>query len=208
MIPGYAIPSAFATSGTLTHDSDDDGIVDNLDLCPTQPETYNGFLDSDGCPDSFYSKLDSDMDGILDVFDECPLEPETYNKFKDGDGCPDSTSYITAGAILGDGLRPIFEDSINNIIPEHEKDADGDGIDDRWDACVDEPEIYNDYLDTDGCPDSVGVFSYVFPDADGDGTDDRWDQCLKEPEKYNGFLDWDGCFDVPSIISDGLIDSD
>ena len=44
-----------------------------LDLCPNQPETYNGFLDDDGCPDTFDSKLDSDMDGILDVFDACPL---------------------------------------------------------------------------------------------------------------------------------------
>ena len=26
-------------------------------------------------------------------------------------------------------------------------DADGDGIDDRWDACDDEPENFNNYLD-------------------------------------------------------------
>ena len=26
-------------------------IVDYIDLCPTQPETFNGIDDKDGCPD-------------------------------------------------------------------------------------------------------------------------------------------------------------
>jgi len=34
------------------HDSDGDGITDGVDSCPTQPETFNGFEDSDGCPDT------------------------------------------------------------------------------------------------------------------------------------------------------------
>jgi len=33
-------------------DSDNDGILDNVDDCPTQAETINGFEDSDGCPDT------------------------------------------------------------------------------------------------------------------------------------------------------------
>jgi outer membrane protein OmpA-like peptidoglycan-associated protein len=32
-------------------DSDGDGILDKDDKCPNQPETKNGFEDSDGCPD-------------------------------------------------------------------------------------------------------------------------------------------------------------
>lgn len=32
-------------------DSDNDGIRDSFDDCPLEPETYNGFEDSDGCPD-------------------------------------------------------------------------------------------------------------------------------------------------------------
>ena len=35
------------------------------------------------------------------------------------------------------------------------KDMDRDGIPDRKDACTDGPEIYNDYMDEDGCPDRV-----------------------------------------------------
>jgi hypothetical protein len=32
-------------------DSDNDGIFDDYDECPTQSETINNYLDSDGCPD-------------------------------------------------------------------------------------------------------------------------------------------------------------
>lgn len=33
-------------------DSDGDGIPDSKDQCPNEPETYNGYQDSDGCPDT------------------------------------------------------------------------------------------------------------------------------------------------------------
>lgn len=33
-------------------DSDGDGLIDKLDKCPTEPETVNGFEDTDGCPDT------------------------------------------------------------------------------------------------------------------------------------------------------------
>jgi len=33
-------------------DTDGDGIADANDACPTQPETYNGYQDGDGCPDT------------------------------------------------------------------------------------------------------------------------------------------------------------
>jgi hypothetical protein len=33
-------------------DPDHDGIRGACDLCPNEPETYNGLLDADGCPDS------------------------------------------------------------------------------------------------------------------------------------------------------------
>jgi OmpA-OmpF porin, OOP family len=65
-------------------DSDGDGVADNLDLCPNDPEDRDGFEDGDGCPDP-----DNDKDGIPDVDDKCPNEPETYNGFEDADGCPD-----------------------------------------------------------------------------------------------------------------------
>jgi uncharacterized protein YfaS (alpha-2-macroglobulin family) len=37
---------------TNNFDRDGDGIPDSVDRCPTEPETYNGLNDADGCPDS------------------------------------------------------------------------------------------------------------------------------------------------------------
>ena len=38
--------------GPAGADSDRDGIGDSVDRCPDAPETYNGYADEDGCPDS------------------------------------------------------------------------------------------------------------------------------------------------------------
>ncbi len=65
-------------------DRDGDGIVDQADRCPTEPEDHDGFEDADGCPDP-----DNDRDGFSDAVDKCPGEPETKNGFEDDDGCPD-----------------------------------------------------------------------------------------------------------------------
>lgn len=44
---------AFGNAGGAgTKDTDLDGITDDLDACPAEPETVNGYIDEDGCPDS------------------------------------------------------------------------------------------------------------------------------------------------------------
>jgi OmpA-OmpF porin, OOP family len=65
-------------------DRDGDGIKDDVDRCPDEPEDRDGFQDADGCPDP-----DNDGDGILDIDDLCPNEPEDKDGFEDADGCPD-----------------------------------------------------------------------------------------------------------------------
>ena len=72
--------------GCPTRDKDGDGIPDAVDKCPSEPETVNGFQDSDGCPDTV---PDSDGDGIDDLKDKCKDEPEDKDGFQDEDGCPD-----------------------------------------------------------------------------------------------------------------------
>ena len=82
------------------------------------------------------------------------------------------------------------------------------------DLCPNISETYNNFKDTDGCPDSIDtieLFSYQLPDNDNDGIDDRWDQCLDESENYNGFADTDGCPDIIGISNSqisSVIDSD
>ena len=48
-------------------DRDKDGIPDDADRCPDQPEDKDGIEDYDGCPDP-----DDDGDGIPDTEDACP----------------------------------------------------------------------------------------------------------------------------------------
>jgi hypothetical protein len=33
-------------------DTDGDRIADSIDQCPSEPETWNKYADTDGCPDS------------------------------------------------------------------------------------------------------------------------------------------------------------
>ena len=49
-----------------------------------EEEDFDGFEDSDGCPD-----LDNDGDGIPDARDLCPNSPEDKDGYQDADGCPD-----------------------------------------------------------------------------------------------------------------------
>jgi OOP family OmpA-OmpF porin len=56
-------------------DRDGDGIADNLDKCPDQPEDYNGVQDDDGCPDI----LETDKDHVVDN-PPVPGEPLTLEQ--------------------------------------------------------------------------------------------------------------------------------
>ena len=71
-------------------DTDGDGIPDDIDRCPLDPEDKDGFQDEDGCPDP-----DNDNDGIVDAMDACPNNPGPLENHgcpdmdSDGDGIPD-----------------------------------------------------------------------------------------------------------------------
>jgi outer membrane protein OmpA-like peptidoglycan-associated protein/opacity protein-like surface antigen len=127
-------------------DNDDDGIDNNKDLCPDDPEDFDGFEDQDGCPD-----LDNDKDGILDVNDKCPNDAEDIDSFHDEDGCPDPDND-------GDGILDINDKCPNDaedIDSFHDEDGcpdpdnDGDGILDINDKCPDTP--INTKVDSTGC---------------------------------------------------------
>jgi outer membrane protein OmpA-like peptidoglycan-associated protein len=66
-------------------DSDHDGIPDDIDACPNDPEDHLGSDPSDGCP----LPPDRDNDGVPDEYDRCPDQPEDKDGIDDGDGCPE-----------------------------------------------------------------------------------------------------------------------
>jgi len=66
-------------------DTDKDGLPDDVDLCPTDPEDGKPPNTDDGCP----ALPDRDGDGIPDSSDKCPDTPEDFDKIDDWDGCPE-----------------------------------------------------------------------------------------------------------------------
>ncbi|TVQ92532.1 MAG: OmpA family protein [Deltaproteobacteria bacterium] len=138
-------------------DSDGDGIPDKHDLCPHDPEDFDGFQDYDGCPE-----LDNDGDTFLDVDDLCPNDPEDFDGFEDTDGCPDPDNDQ-------DGILDIYDACPDTPGVDEQMgcpDADGDGLTDALDQCPLDP----------GPPETQGC-----PDRDGDGVPDWRDACPDEP---------------------------
>jgi outer membrane protein OmpA-like peptidoglycan-associated protein len=66
-------------------DTDGDGIPDDIDACPTEPEDHKDPDPMDGCP----ALADRDGDGIPDNVDKCPDVPEDKDGIDDEDGCPE-----------------------------------------------------------------------------------------------------------------------
>ena len=190
IVQGVGVPKFRGILG-LTYalekrDRDGDGIDDSVDQCPTEKEDFDGYEDSDGCPDP-----DNDLDTIPDKLDKCPDQPEDQDGFEDRDGCPDPDNDK-------DGIPDVSDQCPNEPETKNgykdddgcpdEADRDNDGVPDSRDQCPDEPEDTDGFQDTDGCPDL---------DNDNDGIPDAQDECIDEPENYNHFEDTDGCPDDP-----------
>ena len=177
---GFALPPDRGRA-SAPPDDDHDGVPDDVDVCPFDPENLDGVRDTDGCPEAtpaviaaaggglmpaplaslpaLQPRVDGDGDGATDDEDVCPAAAEDKDGIQDADGCP-------------------------------EEDADGDRVPDSDDRCPAQSEIFNGVADEDGCPDRAD-------DADGDGVEDRVDVCPLEPENIDGVRDGDGCPEAP-----------
>jgi OOP family OmpA-OmpF porin len=172
-------------------DRDGDGIKDDVDKCPTQPEDFDDFEDEDGCPDE-----DNDKDGILDKDDKCPNDPEDKDGIEDEDGCPEADVLDRDGDGIPDDKDkcpddPEDKDGFEDQDGCPDPDNDKDGILDVDDLCPNKPEDKDGFEDKDGCPD---------PDNDKDRILDVDDKCPNEPETYNGYQDEDGCPDKGRVV--------
>jgi len=119
-------------------DSDQDGVLDDVDKCPNTP--LGVVVDKDGCP------VDSDKDGVPDYLDKCPDTPVGVVVDKDGcpldsdkDGVPD---YLDKCPDTPLGVR-VDKDGCP-------LDSDKDGVPDYLDKCPDTPLGVK--VDSDGCP--------------------------------------------------------
>lgn len=122
-------------SDQLSHDQDQDGILDSQDQCKNEKETVNGFKDQDGCPDT---------KPVVKKPKKGPkLAPKTA----------DPVSNTTKPK-----LKP--KKIVTPIVKE--QDIDQDGILDHKDKCLNKKENFNGIKDNDGCPDKGGIT--VVPD--------------------------------------------
>jgi OmpA-OmpF porin, OOP family len=163
-------------------DKDGDGILDDVDACPEQPEDKDLFEDEDGCPDP-----DNDKDGVLDPLDKCPNTAGPVENEgcpfgdKDGDGIPDNVDACP--------MQPEDKDGDRDTDGRPDWDNDKDGIED----CV------------DGCPllPTKGPDGHEIPPP-------KCDMCHETPESdaedKDGFEDDDGCPEVDND-KDGLLDT-
>ena len=151
LVVGYRHPGA-----PKVRDQDQDGLSDELDRCPTDPEDADRYEDEDGCPD-----LDNDQDGVVDLKDKCPLEAEDRDEWKDKDGCPDPDNDEDGVLDAADACPVEAGLAALGGCP----DSDGDSLADRKDEC----------------PAEAGpVAARGCPDRDGDRVPDKRDQCPDE----------------------------
>jgi len=197
LTPGAGTPTARFFAGVSyapSRDRDRDGILDPDDACVDDPEDFDDFEDTDGCPED-----DNDGDGLLDDNDKCPVDPEDRDSFQDEDGCPDPDNDADGILDLQDGCPDEAEDQ-DRFEDEDgcpDVDNDQDGVLDRNDLCPMDAEDMDGWDDDDGCPD---------PDNDEDGFLDADDLCPDKPENVNDFKDDDGCpDDVIAVVREGKI---
>ena len=120
-------------------DDDHDDIINEHDKCPNEPEDYDGFQDSDGCPEP-----DNDQDGVPDDRDECPDDAAPGTP----DGCPRGTVVVRNGQVHLFG-KILFETGSSRI--HHRSDA---LLDDIAQALKDHPEL--NVVRVEGNTDNVG----------------------------------------------------
>lgn len=128
-------------------DTDQDGVIDLEDLCPTEPGTAL----TQGCPDT-------DADGIADKNDQCPQ----VNGLARYQGCPIPDSDKDGVDDEADQCKDVPGTKEFNGCPV--PDSDGDGVNDKEDRCKDQAGVAR----YQGCP---------IPDSDKDGLHDEEDKC-------------------------------
>jgi len=152
-------------------DTDGDGINDNIDAFPNDPDEW---LDTDNDGIGNNTDTDDDGDGVIDEDDAFPLDAnESLDTDNDGIGNNTDTD--------DDGDGVIDEDDAFTLDANESIDTDNDGIgnntdtDDDGDGVIDEDDAFpldaNESLDTD----NDGIGNNTDTDDDGDGVIDEDD---------------------------------
>ncbi|MEE2812332.1 MAG: thrombospondin type 3 repeat-containing protein [Candidatus Thermoplasmatota archaeon] len=171
-------------------DSDNDQVINRLDLCVDVPAAQDFDANQDGCTD------DIDNDGVLDDVDSCRFTPEDERTNVDENGC----GYLTEQDEDKDGVLDIL-DSCDDTSTQSIRDAHPEYVFDAFFGCWtgdedDDDDNYPNFMDL--CPDS-DVVNYSVTDNNGcDEMQQDWDG----DNVPNGV---DGC---PNTASGAVVNSD
>jgi outer membrane protein OmpA-like peptidoglycan-associated protein len=176
---GWGTPEARAFlsaewTPSSSDDTDEDGIPNSDDACPSTFGVRTTDPKTNGCPPKLVEPpppSDRDGDGIADVKDACPdlAGPKSDDPKKNG--CPpdrDNDGISDLVDACPDVPGPKSDDPKKNGCPP---DRDNDGVADDKDACPDVAGVKSEDPFRNGCP----------PDRDGDGVDDSEDACPDAP---------------------------
>ncbi|MSP63959.1 MAG: sugar dehydrogenase [Myxococcales bacterium] len=191
---------------TFRPDRDGDGVVDEEDDCPKQPNPKQADGDKDGIGDACDSCIqvanpdqsDGDGDGVGDACDDCRMVKNVDQADGDRDG-------------VGDPC-----DDCRKIKNADQADVDHDGVGDACDDCrmvknADQADGDQDGVG-DACDDCRKIKNADQKDADQDGVGDACDDCrlIKNGDQADGDRDGvgDACDDCPMVGDAEQWDSD
>lgn len=170
-------------------DSDQDGVLDEVDACPGSP--LGDDVDTRGCT----PPRDSDGDGVMDPSDRCAGTPADARI--DSAGCPLPTDTDRDGVM--DDIDACADTPATTRIDARgcPVDSDADGVLNSSDACADTPA--GAPVDGRGCP--------LPGDSDGDSVVDPNDDCPDTPAGTRA--DARGCAIIfetgeTSVVLDGV----
>ena len=174
-------------------DSDNDGIPDDDDNCPTMPNPDQEDSDNDGIGD--VCDDDDDNDGVPDEEDQCPGFDDSIDENENGipDGCDETP-------VIDDQDEDSIPDEVDNC-PEtynpDQVDNDEDGIGDACDPDDDNDNVPDD--EEDGDTDGDGIPDQYDPDDDGDGIPTKEEDPNENGDPTDDDTDDDG---IPDYLDD------